>query len=304
MSGRRAPGLDGRSHIQRIGVVGKPEDAELPVMLDALACFAEKHDLTLLYDAGTLPFVPDGLLLDGEPVDLLLTLGGDGTFLRGARNVAGTNTPVLGLNLGRLGFLTSLAEEELEEGLGQVLAGQYGLDWRHTLEAHVVPANGSDGQRFTALNDVVIHMTGVARVVRLDLRTEDGGNEDTIGQFSGDGVIISTPTGSTAYSLSAGGPIVSPAVECLVVTPICPHSLAFRSLVLPASRAVTVRCLDRTGDLVLTVDGQVGRDLGADDTVVVAQGPVRIPLIRLEGHTFFSTLRRKLNWAVRLGERG
>jgi NAD+ kinase len=146
---------------------------------------------------------------------------------------------------------------------------------------------------------MVVHKGGVARVTRLDLLVGTDGNEDEIGSFSGDGVIVATPTGSTAYSLSADGPIIDPSMECIVVTPICPHTLAVRPLVVPAEDRITIRAQKRSETLFLTVDGQVGRELSAADTVVVQRGDARIRLIRFPGQTFFSTLRRKLNWAVR-----
>jgi NAD+ kinase len=293
------------TRIRSVGVVGKAEYPGLPAILTRLASFAATHDLELHFDPATLPLAPagSGLPLDQAPVDLLLTLGGDGTFLRGAWIVASRETPVLGVNLGRLGFLTSLAEGELERGLESVLAGRHELDWRSTLEATVLGPDGEPGERFTALNDIVVHKGGLARVTRLDVSAGLGEEQEEVGRFSGDGVIIATPTGSTAYSLSAGGPIVSPALECMLVTPICPHSLAFRSLVLSAHRPVTVRALELTEELVLTVDGQVGKHLASGESVVVSQGSTRIPLVRLEGQSFFTTLRRKLNWALRIGEK-
>jgi NAD+ kinase len=138
----------------------------------------------------------------------------------------------------------------------------------------------------------------VARVTRVQLAVETGGFQDDVGSFSGDGVIVASPTGSTAYALSAGGPIISPSVPCILVAPICPHTLAVRPLVVPAGSRVGVRSLEAAGDLVLTVDGQVGRSLAPGDRLEVGRGPRDVTLVRFPGYTFFSTLRRKLNWAV------
>ncbi len=291
---------------RRIGVVAKSRHEELDVILDRLHDFARGRDVELRFEAAL-----DGpgserppLDLDGDPVDLLLTLGGDGTLLRGARMVAGRDVPVLGINLGRLGFLTSVAGEDFEASLARIFDGHYEVDRRFTLEARVVHADGREGESFLALNDFAVHQAGVARVTRLDLFVGRGPDREEIGSFSGDGVVLATPTGSTAYSLSAGGPIIVPSVECIVVTPIAPHTLAVRPLVIPAAEQVTVRGLERSESLVLTVDGQVGRELAAGDEVRVRRSDVQIALVRLPGQSFFATLRRKLNWAARSGNRG
>ncbi len=158
---------------------------------------------------------------------------------------------------------------------------------------------GAPRDRFLALNDFVIHKGGMARVTRLDLLVGEGAEREEIGRFSGDGVVLSTPTGSTAYSLSAGGPIVVPGMGCIIVTPICPHTLAVRPLVISARETVTVKPLDRAGSLVLTVDGQAGTELEQTESVIIRQAAARVHLIRFPGQTFFSTLRQKLNWAIR-----
>ena len=242
--------------------------------------------------------------------DLVISLGGDGTLLRAARAVLDREVPVLGINLGNLGFLTSVAASEIEAGLRCVLRGEYQIEERRTLEAVVLPESGTpNGPPLTALNDVVVHKAGAARVARLDLwvgeterKGEDGGVGDNAGQeigsFSGDGVIVATPTGSTAYSLSAGGPIVVPELNCFLVTPILPHTLAVRPLVVPGEERITIKILDRGEPLHLTVDGREGPRLSPTDRVVAQMGQSRVRLVRLPGHSFFATLRRKLNWAA------
>lgn len=239
-----------------------------------------------------------------EAADLVISLGGDGTLLRAARSVLERDVPVLGINLGNLGFLTSVAAKEIETGLRRVLAGECRIEERRTLQATVVssPAASSNNttphRRLTALNDVVVHKTGAARVTRLDLWVGEGDKRQEIGSFSGDGVIVATPTGSTAYSLSAGGPIVVPELNCFLVTPILPHTLAVRPLVVPGEEQITVRILDRGEPLHLTVDGREGPPLRPTDRVVVRMGRSVVRLVRLPDHSFFATLRRKLNWAV------
>jgi len=236
-----------------------------------------------------------------EGIDLLITLGGDGTLLWGARLVAELGVPVLGINLGRMGFLTSVTLDGMEEALEMLFQGEFVLDSRSTLEALVMGEGGAEQRdRYLALNDFVIHKGGMARVTRLDLLVgETNGDREEIGRISGDGVVIATPTGSTAYSLSAGGPIVAPAMGCIIVTPICPHTLAVRPLVIHAEETVTVVPLEEDSSLVLTVDGQAGTDLNIGESVVIRQAAARVQLVRFPGQTFFSTLRQKLNWAIR-----
>lgn len=290
----RAPSL------RRLGVLVR-DDADLGGLLRRLAEAAGRSGPELFLEDGAAgryegllpPFVPGR-----DPVDGLLTLGGDGTLLRGARLAAELEVPVLGMNLGHLGFLTSVGAGELEEALAALVTGGFEGDPRMTLLTRVIHADGSYGAAFLAVNDVVVHTAGVARVARLGLTVGSDGAEEEVGSFSGDGVIVATPTGSTAYSLSAGGPIITPEVQCVVVTPICPHTLAVRPLVVPADRPVTVHAVARAEELVVTVDGQVGQELSAGDRVVVSRGPRDVMLLRPPGYTFFSTLRRKLNWAI------
>lgn len=294
------PGQPRPVTFSRVGVVGRSRYGNLAKVVRELRTFAADRGVELLFEEPVRALLEDeGEPLDPAEVDLLLTLGGDGTLLRGARMVAGLDVPVLGVNLGHLGFLTSVPEDEIEVSLHRVFSGDYVLDHRFTLEAGVFHEDGSEGERFLALNDFVLHQRGVARMTRLDLFVGTDGALEEIGSFSGDGVILATPTGSTAYSLSAGGPLIVPSVECIVVTPIAPHTLAVRPLVIPSAREVVVRGLDPDEALVLTVDGQVGKELAPGDQIRVRRSPIRIPLVRLPEQSFFSTLRRKLNWAVR-----
>ena len=325
MSGRTAPtdsaaGVGRATVLRSIGVLGHPEHDDVPGCVERLARFASDNEIDLSVEEHLTDLVPDGakgMDLNANPIDLLIALGGDGTLLRAGRSVAGRDIPVLGVNLGHLGFLTSLPQIELEEHLALVLNGDYVLDRRYTLEARIVHADGSQGEPILAWNDFVIHKRGGARVTRLDLRVResaaartngtdganDGGREDgawqEMGSFSADGLIVATPTGSTAYSLSAGGPIVVPSVDCLIVTPICPHTLAMRPLVIPGTQRVAVSPIERTKDLVVTADGQVANDFETGTEIHIGRSEINIPLVRFAGQNFFGTLRRKLNWAAR-----
>ncbi|HET9438557.1 MAG TPA: NAD(+)/NADH kinase [Longimicrobiales bacterium] len=281
---------------RRIGVIGHARYTALEPTLDALAKFAAAHKLELSADSELIGYLPDAAELIPEEVDLLITLGGDGTLLRGARLVAREHKPILGVNLGYLGFLTSIAPPELESGLSRILSGDYWLDVRFTLDAFVVGKNGSVGPTYVALNDAVLHKGGVARVIRLAVFI--GKDREEIGSYSADGIILATPTGSTAYSLSANGAIVVPTVDCIVATPICPHSLVLRPLVLPASEEIVVEVRPPANELMLTVDGQDGEPVKAGDHLIVRRGEATVPLVRFPGQSFFSTLRRKLHWGL------
>ncbi len=302
-SGRQREPL--RGPFASLGVVVRRQRPDARGALEGVSRVCAARGVRLFVDPDDLDVAPEGtpaLDLDRDPVDAIVALGGDGTLLRAARLVNERDIPVFGVNLGQLGFLTTTAEADLEAGLGRVLDGGGILDRRLTLEAHII-GDGGTSVGHAALNDVVVHKPGAARMCALDLSVGEGDARDHIGSFSADGVIIATPTGSTAYSLSAGGPIVSPEMECLVITAICPHSLAVRPLVVPAHAPITVRGLDPTQSLQVTLDGQIEHPIGPGESLRVAPGRHQVALVRLPGQTFFGTMRRKLNWAARPPER-
>jgi NAD+ kinase len=281
---------------RRVGIVGQTRDPQLERVVRSLATVADHHGLELYPESGL-----DGLCeRAGEfragRLDLLLSFGGDGTLLRGARMVAPHHTPVLGVNLGHLGFLTSVGPEHLADAFDALAAGAFWLDTRFTLEARVIGRDGTIGRDYLALNDAVLHKGGFARVIRLAVFVGD--DREEVAAFAADGVILSTPTGSTAYSLSAGGAIVAPSVECLLATPISPHTLALRPLILSAHTRIEVEVLQPDAEVVLTIDGQAGEALTCGDRLVVTRGTASVPLVRFPGQSFFPTLRRKLHWGA------
>lgn len=292
--------------IRRLGAILRSRVEGAEEVLERLDTACRALDVELLLEEHALAQAPPGSkrfdpAADPLP-DVVLSLGGDGTLLRAARLVMGRGVPLLGINLGNLGFLTSAGAADMEASLDRLLAGDFTLEPRFTLRAQVQGAtreNDGEDTVFQALNDVVIHKAGAARVARLEVGVGREGEEEELGSFSGDGVIISTPTGSTAYNLSAGGPIVVPEMECTTVTPICPHTLAVRPVVVPSTQAVVVRPLEPDPLLVLTVDGQDGRHLEEGEWVRIVRGAAPLNLIRFPGRTFFGTLRRKLKWAAR-----
>ncbi len=284
------------SPFRRVGVVGQARYGDLAATIEVLARIAREHGLALAPEDRLAELLPDRPPFQAGEVDLLLTLGGDGTLLRGARLVAPFHTPVLGINLGSLGFLTSVGPDEMEVALARVLAGDYWLDVRMTLAAAIETPEGRQGPAHVCLNDAVLHKGGSARSIWLTVRVD--GEPEPVATYGADGIILSTPTGSTAYSLSAGAAIVVPTVDCILATPICPHTLAVRPLVVPASTVVSVEVISPSEELVLTVDGENGGSLRPGDRLLVRRGDATVPLVRFPGQSFFSTLRRKLHWGI------
>ena len=295
--------------IRSIGVVYREHSDELLAIIERFRAWAGANDIDVIVEEEAGRGAAGSLDLHKTPVDLVVGLGGDGTFLRAARLTVGTQIPVLGVNLGRLGFLTAFPDARLEEGLDQVIGGGALIEQRYRLHARIEADGVLAEEEFFALNDVVVHTKGAARVTPLSIAIGEGpditspGVLEEVGSFSGDGVIVSTPTGSTAYSMSAGGPIIQPEVDAIVVTPICPHSLSVRPLVLPGHRAVRVGSLDPSGEHQVTVDGQVVHDVAPGEHVVVGRDPRPILMVHLPNQDFFGTMRAKLNWAAGLPER-
>lgn len=220
-----------------------------------------------------------------ESSDLVLAMGGDGTLLRAARLVGKSEVPILGINLGGLGFLTAVGEESLDEAIDALLRGQVRIEERMILEAEL-----PDGETLTALNDVVVWMGASLRIVQMAAYV----GEEYVASFSADGIIISTPTGSTAYSLAAGGPIVYPTFDAMIITPICPHALGLRPMVFSPDVKFTVKIESREASVV--ADGQEVRQVGRDDGVSVRRAEHKLRLVRPLTTTFYRILREKLKW--------
>ena len=277
----------------RLGVIGHQGYEELPEILRTLFRLAPAIGIEPFLEQGLHEIAGKGARLD-DPSQLegLVTLGGDGTLLRGARFLDGRDIPILGVNLGRLGFLTSCQSEDFAAALRNLASGDYVAQPRMALSARAIDHAGQVRKQWRALNDFVLHKGGFARVVRLNVFVDD----ESIGTYAADGIVISTPTGSTAYSLSAGGPVVVPALESIVITPISPHTLAIRSLVIPADAEVTVEANETPTELLVTVDGQVGTSFVKGEKLKVrkADNPVRI--VRFPGATFFERMTVKLGW--------
>ena len=274
----------------RVGVVGNRRYERLDDLLRLIRRRAPELGIALELEPELHDLAGGTRLDDVTGLDALITLGGDGTMLRGGRLLAGHDVPILGINLGRLGFLTACGSEELERALERLASGDYLVSSRMALEAHTTRAETD--HRWRALNDVVLHKGGFARVVRLRVY----GDGELVAAFAADGLVISTPTGSTAYSLSAGGPVVVPSVESIIITPISAHSLALRSIVLPPSGTVTVRADDGPEELLVTIDGQVGATFAPGEVLHVKRAEQPVLMVRLGDTSFFARMRTKLGW--------
>jgi NAD+ kinase len=277
----------------RLGVVGHRGYDELPGVLRTLKELAPALGLELHYEQELFEIANDGHRLgDPSKLDALLTLGGDGTLLRGARIISPHGVPILGINLGRLGFLTCCNADQLSNALMRFARRDFVAESRMALEARVFDTKGVERQQWIALNDVVLHKGGFARVVSFRVAA-DG---EPIATYGADGIVLSTPTGSTAYSLSAGGPVVYPTLETIVVTPVSAHTLAVRPVILPATVEVTLHTDAVAEELLVTVDGQVGTTFSSGEMLSVRRAERGVLIVRFPGTSFFTTLRQKLAW--------
>jgi len=284
--------------VKRVGVIAKPHKPEARVVLQELLPWLESRGVEPILDEDTAGLAgrPSGQRKADLPglVDLLLVLGGDGTLLSVARLVGARDVPILGVNLGGLGFLTEVTLEELYPTLDAVIQGTYEVTQRILLSA-TVHRQGERIAEYIALNDAVINKGALARMIELETHI-DGQYVTT---FRADGLILSTPTGSTAYSLAAGGPIVYPTLRALVVTPICPHTLNFRPIVIPDAAKVEIVQGSANENAYLTLDGQVGFTLRHRDVIQVVRSDHTITLLKAPGKNYFQILRAKLKWGER-----
>jgi NAD+ kinase len=285
--------------IRTAGIITKPVQQMAKSVIPPLISWLRARNVEVLLDheaqacsAADAPAFLRGEL--AEKIDLLIVLGGDGTLLSGARALAGKRVPILAVNLGGLGFLSSVTLDELYPALEMVLCDGYSTSERLVLDASIVRG----GQRVhgqTALNDAVITKTALARMLEFDLHVDGA----MVARYRADGLIVATPTGSTAYSLAAGGPIVDPRLDAMVVTPICPHMLTNRPVVIPDSARVEIDIGAADAPVYLTLDGQVGFQLETNDRVEVTQSTNRVLLVQPPNKSYFDVLRNKLSWGER-----
>jgi len=283
-------------HFQRVGLVGNAEKAACAASVRAAARLIQRSGRTIACDDATARLVklncavvPQIAALARE-ADLLLVFGGDGTMLHVARQIAGSKTPVLGVNIGGLGFLTAVPSDKLAEALKLVWRGEFKFESRALIEAGGI----GRGKKIsaTALNDIVISRGAVSRLIALDVSV-DG---EPITRYRCDGLIVSSPTGSTAYSLAAGGAIVLPTADVFALTPICPHALSNRSIILPLSSTIRVKPVAPLPPTILSADGQLVAELEAGDEIIIRRSRRAVRLVHLADNSFLEALRRKLHW--------
>jgi NAD+ kinase len=285
--------------VKRVGILAKTDREEAARVIHEILDWCAERGLSVVLEKETAALCPERstqVVLKPElpgQVDLLLVLGGDGTLLSMARLVGDLGVPILGVNLGGLGFLTALTVDELFPALEAVLRKQMVIEERMMLSARVV-RQGERLSEYAALNDVVITKSAMSRIINLEVSVEG----ELATAYRADGLIVSTPTGSTAYCLSAGGPIVFPTMDAVVLTPICSHTLTNRPIVLPGHLSIQVQLLSDQ-DVALTMDGQVGFALKTADVVEIRPAASRIRLLRPPHKHFFSVLRTKLKWGER-----
>ncbi len=283
------------SRIQKIGIIFKRQDARIQGIAEDIVPWLQNRGVEVFIDQAfrdqcpvNANFVsPEELI---NQADIVSVFGGDGTLLYAGRLIGARSTPIIGVNLGSLGFLTEVRLDDMHAAFEGLLAGRYRLEERVLLNVEVV-RDGQSIAQYLALNDAVINKGALARIIDLEVSV----NSEPVLYTRADGLIISTPTGSTAYSLAAGGPILYPTLDAVIIAPICPHALANRPLVIPDRHIVGV-CLRHGADVMLTVDGQVGMPLQQQDNLIIRRAQSTLRLALPFGSTFFKLLREKLRW--------
>ena len=285
--------------MKKASIISKQGKPDLGRVAQQVARWLGAHGYIVTADAVTREFCPDCEMVEREELmrarpDFVVVLGGDGTLLSTARCVARAGIPILGVNLGSLGFLTEVKQEEMEQALADVDAGRCEVSLRTLLHCQV-KREGKCIASYDALNEVVMNQSAVARITDFELRV----NGNFVSNYKADGLILATPTGSTAYSLAAGGPILSPDVAGFVITPVASHALTNRPLVVQDTAIIEARLMVTRERAYLTVDGQEGFPLGEGDVVECRKSDCQVKLFKLAGRSFFDVLRTKLKWGER-----
>ena len=283
-----------------IGLIGKFGDPNVAGTLTQIAAYLRRRDLRILLDEASAKLMPPNSLevanrrTIGRQCDLAIVMGGDGTLLNAARSLVDFQVPIVGVNLGRLGFLADVSPHEIPHRLEEVLTGQFREDERSLLHAQIV-REGRSVTQAVALNDVVVHKRDVARMIEVDAFL----NGQFLNAYRADGLIISTPTGSTAYALSGGGPIIHPALEAVVLVPICPHTLTHRPIVIGADNEIELLVNEsNTTHTQVTCDGQISLAIKPGDRIVIRKKRRKLRLIHPTNHDYFELLRAKLRWGA------
>jgi NAD+ kinase len=284
--------------IKNIGIFAKKSHPEVKEIISRIIAFLQSRDINVLIEKEFAPDSGEIIIIEKENIpqesDLIIVFGGDGTLLSVSRLDNVTDIPILAVNLGGLGFLTEIRVEEIEDALAKVLDSDYDIEKRMMFDVQLQRAGDGEVEKFIALNDVVVNKGALARMIDLDTYV----NEKFLNSYRVDGLIISTPTGSTGYSLSAGGPIIYPSLKLIAIIPICPHTLTNRPIILEDEKEVMVSL--RSGDDVyLTMDGQVGVLMNIGDQVRVYKSEKNVTLIKSPFRNYFEVLKEKLKWGER-----
>ena len=281
--------------VKTIALIARPKKEEAVALArELIAAFPDRNFLVEAHLGESLGIAPTDAETLCKTAELAVILGGDGTLIHGARLLRGRPVPILGINLGSLGFMTEIPVSEAIPMLGKVLAGKAQIDSRMKLDCRLYRQEELILED-EVLNDVVINKSALAKIAAHETWLDGA----FVATYLADGVIFSSPTGSTAYSLSAGGPIVHPSVDCVVVTPICPHALTQRPIVVPGDQVLSVRLASDLQDVYLTVDGQVGHALQKGDRIEVQKSSHRLLLVKNPQLDYFAILRQKLHWGER-----
>lgn len=284
--------------IKAVGIISKPDVAAATGLVPKLIAWLAQRGLTVRYDEETAAYAGtrDGLPRTevAADADLVIVLGGDGTLLSAARAIDGREIPLFPVNLGGLGFLTAITMDELYPELERAFRGEHRIGKRKLLHCELIRSERVVGQ-YEALNDVVITKSAIARIVDLDAHVD----HMFVCRYKADGLIVATPTGSTAYSLSAGGPIIFPSVAAICMTPICPHMLTNRPVIVPDTSVIRIICQAEDDSAFLTIDGQIGEPLKKGDQIACRSSQHTLMLVRPPRMLFFDVLRQKLKWGER-----
>ena len=284
--------------IKTVGIFSKPGISAAAELAPRLIAWLQDHRITVRCDENTAAYagIPDRLPRDQVPegADLVIVLGGDGTLLSAARAIGSREVPLFPVNLGGLGFLTAITLDEVFPELERAFRGEHRIGKRKLLHAELVRGDNRVA-RYEALNDVVVTKSSIARMIDLDTFVD----HMFVCAYKADGLIVATPTGSTAYSLSAGGPIIFPAVAAICLTPICPHMLTNRPVIVPESSVIKIINQAENDSAFLTIDGQVGEPLHQNDVILCRSSEYALHLIRPPRMLFFDVLRQKLKWGER-----
>jgi NAD+ kinase len=281
-----------------IGIIGKHGDPRVAAPVAAVCAVLQGLGRTVLVETETARLLHDGAYETGDRDELgrrcqlVVVVGGDGTLLSAGRSLARAGVPILGVNQGRLGFLVDVRPNELTEALKTVFAGASMVDERPLLEARLLSASAGSSPAQLAVNDVVLRNQATIRMLDFETWLDD----EFIGEHRADGMIVSTPTGSTAYALSGGGPVLHPSLDAVALVPICPHTLSDRPIVVPAGRRIRIRLRGDITGATITLDGQTSEAIAPGATVEIVRSPYRLRLLHPRGYSYFSLLRDKLHW--------